>query len=94
MKNTVAAICLLLVSNFTWGQYNDDVFFETFFGRQPSPKAEAMGRSNVSAGGDLGSVLYNPATLGKWTAGLRKHSKSFLSVRECHIFLCGRWLCR
>ncbi|MCK4420956.1 hypothetical protein KAW48_04080 [candidate division WOR-3 bacterium] len=40
---------------------------EFFFGRQPNPRAEAMGRSNAVFAGDLYSSLYNPALIGETT---------------------------
>jgi len=38
-----------------------EAFSELFFGRQPSSRAEAMGRSYVTIDGDMDAYYYNPA---------------------------------
>lgn len=42
-------------------------FAEMFFGRQPSARSEAMGRTQVAVGGVLFSSYYNPAALASLT---------------------------
>lgn len=59
MKNSILIVQLLLPT-LLFGQYK---YFESemFFGRQPSARAEAMGRSYSAMDGDLTSVYFNPA---------------------------------
>jgi len=54
-------ILLLLFPAITFGQYQSGFLSEHFFGRQPSARAEAMGKGYVSIDGDLASTFYNPA---------------------------------
>ena len=51
------------VSTLSFGQYEASSWPEFFFGRQPSARAEAMGKSYVANTGDLGSVYFNPAAI-------------------------------
>jgi len=48
----------------SFAQYNGG-FSDLFFYRQPSARAEAMGKGYTAIGGDIYSVFYNPAGLGK-----------------------------
>ncbi len=54
-------VFLLTISNFAFSQYAPVVLPEFFFGRQPSARAEAMGKAYASIDGDLASVYFNPA---------------------------------
>ncbi len=55
-------LCLLtLLPYIVWGQYQSNFLHESFFGRLPSARAEAMGRAYTSIDGDLTSVFFNPA---------------------------------
>jgi hypothetical protein len=54
-------ILLLTVPTLSFGQYQYYFLKEHFFGRQPSARAEAMGRSYVSVDGDLTTSCFNPA---------------------------------
>lgn len=47
---------------FSQNNYNRD-YFELFFGRQPSARSEAMGRSFAAMTEDVNSYFYNPAGL-------------------------------
>lgn len=55
-----AIILLLTLSSEASGQYKV-LLAENFFGRQPSARAEAMGKAYTSIDGDLGTVYFNPA---------------------------------
>lgn len=59
MKSTWLLLCIfpLLLS----AQYESDLE-HFFFGRLPSARAEAMGRSYVNAESDLAGIYFNPAT--------------------------------
>lgn len=60
----LAAICvsmLLLSINDSFSQNYNGGFDETFFGRQASARAEAMGRGMSAVTGDALSFYYNPA---------------------------------
>lgn len=54
-------IFILLAPTISVGQYDYYFLKETFFCRQPSARAEAMGRSYVSIDGDMTSSFFNPA---------------------------------
>ena len=54
-------ILLLTVPTLSFGQYKYYFLKEHFFGRQPSARAEAMGRSYASVDGDLTTASFNPA---------------------------------
>lgn len=53
-------LLLFLVPAFTHAQYKG-LLSESFFARQPSARAEAMGKAYTSIDGDLNSVFFNPA---------------------------------
>ncbi|MHB1279594.1 MAG: PorV/PorQ family protein, partial [Bacteroidia bacterium] len=57
----LALFLLLIIPTFSSGQYGYDFLNEYFFARQPSARAEAMGRSYVSIDGDLSTAFFNPA---------------------------------
>jgi len=48
---------------WTFAQY-ESLLRESFFGRQPSARAEAMGKAYTSIDGDLATVYFNPAGVG------------------------------
>jgi hypothetical protein len=54
-------IFLLLLPTISFGQYKYGFLKEYFFGRQPSARAEAMGRGYASIDGDLTTAYFNPA---------------------------------
>lgn len=54
-------ILLMTVPIFSFGQYNYGFLKEHFFSRQPSARAEAMGKAYASMDGDLTTVYFNPA---------------------------------
>lgn len=54
-------LILLITPIFSYGQYKSSYLREIFFGRLPSARAEAMGKSYTSIDGDLTSVYFNPA---------------------------------
>ncbi|MEX0966101.1 MAG: PorV/PorQ family protein [Bacteroidia bacterium] len=60
MKHLTILILLFLPAMAS-GQYQYGFLRETFFGRQPSARAEAMGRGYSSIDGDLTSIFFNPA---------------------------------
>lgn len=51
----------LLLPLFSFSQYQYGFLSEHFFFRQPSARAEAMGKGYVSVDGDISSSFYNPA---------------------------------
>lgn len=57
----LAVFILFIIPTISFGQYKYGFLQETFFGRQPSARAEAMGRGYSSIDGDLTSIFYNPA---------------------------------
>jgi len=61
LMKTIEYILLTTIPNFAFGQYESTFLPEFFFGRQPSARAEAMGKAYVSIDGDLSSVYFNPA---------------------------------
>lgn len=63
MKLFTSIFCLIIpITSF--GQYLPGFLPEFFFGRQPSARAEAMGKGYVSIDGDLATVHFNPAGIG------------------------------
>lgn len=61
MMKKLVIILILFLPTFSFGQYQYGFLQETFFGRQPSARAEAMGKSYSSLDGDLTTVFFNPA---------------------------------
>lgn len=65
--NTIFIV--FIITNFSFSQFSSDnekydgAFSELFFGRQPSARAESLGRSFVSISRDANSYYYNPAGL-------------------------------
>ncbi|MBK8552482.1 MAG: PorV/PorQ family protein [Ignavibacteria bacterium] len=57
----LAVILLTCTSYEAFAQTYNAAFYELFFGRQPSARAEAMGRSLATITGDPVSYYYNPA---------------------------------
>lgn len=55
------SLTFLINSSISFGQYEAGSWPEFFFGRQPSARAEAMGKAYSSIDGDLASVHFNPA---------------------------------
>lgn len=55
------ALFIILLPAISFGQYSNTFLTEIFFGRQPSTRAETMGKAYSSIDGDLSSVFYNPA---------------------------------
>jgi hypothetical protein len=55
------SIPLLLIPASIFGQYHNGWETQFFFGRQPSARAEAMGKAYVSIDGDLATTYFNPA---------------------------------
>ncbi len=51
----------LINSSISFGQYEAGSWSEFFFGRQPSARAEAMGKGYASIDGDLAAIHFNPA---------------------------------
>ncbi|MBI5540615.1 MAG: hypothetical protein HY951_11190 [Bacteroidia bacterium] len=58
---SIIIILIILFPILSFSQYNGNTLYENFFLRQPSARAEAMGRGYCSLEGDLSSVFYNPA---------------------------------
>lgn len=54
-------ISILFFPTISFGQYQYNFMKEIFFGRQPSARAEAMGRSFSSIDGDMTCMFFNPA---------------------------------
>lgn len=54
-------LAIFFLPNLSFGQYEYGFLHESFFGRQPSARAEAIGRSYSSLDGDMTSIYYNPA---------------------------------
>lgn len=64
MKCMVVFIFSTITATATsFAQYQPGFLPEFFFGRQPSARAEAMGKAYTSVDGDMGSVYFNPAGL-------------------------------
>lgn len=62
ISRTILSTLLILISLTSAGEYhNYNINF--FFGRQPSARAEAMGRTMVASRDNAFSSFYNPATL-------------------------------
>ena len=56
-------VLLGIAQSYAQSDRYQGVFPELFFGRQPSARSEAMGRSQVAVGGEVSSAYYNPAAL-------------------------------
>jgi len=63
LKTIVAILLYFAVCKESYTQSYEYDFQEFFFGRQPSARSEALGRSFVSVIGDANSYYYNPAGL-------------------------------
>jgi hypothetical protein len=61
MMKKIIVIFILVIPSFSFGQYNYGFLQETFFGRQPSARAESLGKGYSSVDGDLASIFFNPA---------------------------------
>ncbi len=57
----VFAIILLFTLPITVSAQYNGLLSGNFFGRQPSARAESMGKAYTSVDGDLGAVYFNPA---------------------------------
>ena len=62
MKNLLLTF-LSITPLISSGQYQYGTLQEHFFGREPSARAEAMGKAYASISGDIASTHYNPAGL-------------------------------
>jgi hypothetical protein len=77
-------ILFALLPAFASAEYDYGFMHELFFGRQPSARAEALGRSYTAVDGDLTTSFFNPAG----TASLRglevagSFSSPFYGLRE------------
>ncbi len=54
-------ILILVIPLLSFGQYEYGFLQELYFGRQPSARAEALGKGYSSIDGDLTTIFYNPA---------------------------------
>lgn len=54
-------LLFLMISARAYGQYDYGFLYESYFGRQPSARVEAMGKAYCAVDGDLASIAYNPA---------------------------------
>lgn len=54
-------ISILVIPLLSFGQYEYGFLHELYFGRQPSARAEALGKGYSSIDGDLTTIFYNPA---------------------------------
>ena len=64
MKKTFTIFAVIFFSGIfcdSYSQTYNGVFQELYFGRQPSARAEAMGKGLASVTGDANSYFYNPA---------------------------------
>lgn len=52
---------LILLPFASFAQYDYGFMNETYFSRQPSARAEALGKAYTAIDGDLASIFYNPA---------------------------------
>lgn len=52
---------ILALPLLSFGQYQYGFLQELYFGRQPSARAEALGKGYSAIDGDLASIFYNPA---------------------------------
>lgn len=59
-KIWILLIISILCTCFLWADYRDS-YSELFWGRQPSSRAEALGRGYVTIDGDMDAYFYNPA---------------------------------
>lgn len=60
MKKLIV-IFVFIIPSLSFGQYRYGFLQESFFGRQPSARAESLGKSYSSIDGDLTTIFYNPA---------------------------------
>lgn len=60
MKKLLIFAFICFLTNELYSQY-EGFMSEYFFGRQPSARAEAIGKGYSSIGGDINSNFYNPA---------------------------------
>ena len=60
MKKSIV-ISVLVIPLLSFGQYEYGFLQESFFGRQPSARAESLGKGYSSIDGDLSTIFYNPA---------------------------------
>ena len=60
MKKSIV-ILVLVIPLLSFGQYEYGFLQESFFGRQPSARAESLGKGYSSVDGDLATIFYNPA---------------------------------
>lgn len=67
MKKRIILIYTLLIFLCTlYADYHNS-YFEIFSGRQPSSRAEALGRGYVTVDNDLDSYFFNPAGISNIT---------------------------
>lgn len=60
MKKFIVSI-VLIIPLISFGQYEYGFLQELFFNRQPSARAESLGKGYSSIDGDLTSIFYNPS---------------------------------
>jgi len=60
MKKSIIFL-VLVIPVLSFGQYDYEFWNESFLGRQPSARAEALGKGYCSIDGDLATIFYNPA---------------------------------
>lgn len=87
---SVVVLMLLGLADATFAEYNEALSI-LFFGRQPSARAEALGKSYVAIGGDASCVFYNPAGIAR-VAGLSlnlTHSSPYYLLDEADYYFAG-----
>ncbi len=69
-------------------QYSDPFLAEYLWGRQPSARAEALGRAQVALDGELASVLFNPAGIGgiEGVAGSASYASPYYGLRKARYY--------
>lgn len=65
LKLKILTLLLVFNQGICYCQYDAPFLPEFFFWRQPSARAEAMGKAYTSVSGDLGCIHFNPAGISK-----------------------------
>lgn len=91
LRSALALIALGALSNSLQGQDRDPFLIEYFWGRQPSARAEAMGRGHVALTGEISSVFYNPAGIGSIRGAIfnTSYASPFYLLDKAKYFFVG-----
>ncbi len=96
MKRLILSLTLLsLIPATAFSQrsrdYGTNVLAEYYFGLLPSARAMAMGNADVSVGGAVGSIFYNPAAIGSLQGLHTEFSEAtpFYALSNCRYHYLG-----